>query len=274
MLVGHTKIRELLGRLVAKGRLHHALLFLGPQAIGKYLVAVELAEKLLGAKAPHPDLHILNCNETKDIDSLRLLLSKLQLKPFLGGKRVVILRDLDELGIGSLNLLLKTLEEPLPATYFIMTATQALRLPRTILSRAQNFQFNLLSDVEIAEILKARGQEMSPLLQGSLSLIDQNESEVLPAVEGILRGHYLELTKLILELDKGDVHRVIGILINVLRREMLLEGPHQRKLALTLENLLFAEILISQRNINPSIALSCALVADGSLQDSFRLGAL
>jgi DNA polymerase III gamma/tau subunit len=274
MLVGHTKIRELLGRLVAKGRLHHALLFLGPQAIGKYLVAVELAEKLLGAKAPHPDLHILNCNETKDIDSLRLLLSKLQLKPFLGGKRVVILRDLDELGVGSLNLLLKTLEEPLPATYFIMTATQALRLPRTILSRAQNFQFNLLSDVEIAEILKARGQEMSPLLQGSLSLIDQNESEVLPAVEGILRGHYLELTKLILELDKGDVHRVIGILINVLRREMLLEGPHQRKLALTLENLLFAEILISQRNINPSIAISCALVADGSLQDSFRLGAL
>ncbi|GEM_PF-6566000 len=271
MLVGHTQVRSAIDKLIAQDRLPHAILFLGPQAIGKYLVALECAEKILKAKAPHPDLHIF---ETQDIDSLRVLLSRLHLKPFMGSSRVVILRDVDDLGIGSLNLLLKTLEEPLDSTYFFLTATQGMRLPRTIVSRAQCFQFNLLSNEEISQILSQKGISNSTLLQGSLALLEQDESVILPSLEGMLRGHYLELTKFLLELDKKEVDRVIQILVSVLRREMLLDGPHQRKLAEALQNLLFAEILINQRNINPSLALSTALVGDGNFQDSFRVAGL
>lgn len=267
MLVGHTQIRSAIDKLIRDDRLPHAILFLGPKAIGKYLVALECAEKILKAKSPHPDLHIF---EAQDIDSLRALLSRLHLKPFMGSSRVVILRDVDDLGIGSLNLLLKTLEEPLDSTYFFLTATQGMRLPRTIVSRAQCFQFNLLSDHEISEVLSKMGISNSTLLQGSFALLEQDESIILPSLEGILRGHYLELTKFLLELDKKEVDRVIQILVSVLRREMLLEGPHQKKFAEALHNLLFAEILINQRNINPSLALSSALVGDGNFQDSFR----
>lgn len=274
MLVGHTKIRESIDRLINQERLSHAILFVGPQAVGKYLVALECGEKILKSKAPHPDLHILNCNETRDIDSVRALLSRLHLKPFLGDKRVIILRDVDDLGIGSLNLLLKTLEEPLSSTYFFLIATQAMRLPRTIISRTQTFQFNLLSEDEILEVLKEKGLPYSPLLQGSFSLLQEDESIILPSLEGILRGSYLELIKFLFELEKGEVNRIIQILINVMRREMLLEGPHQKKLSESLHNLLFAEILISQRNINPSVALSSALVGDGDLQHLFRSGSL
>lgn len=183
----------LLRRALASGRTHHAYLFEGPEGVGKELMAIALAARLLcedemlapdddscGACAAcrlvavgnHPDLHLIHRGLHKlhpdravrqrkglflAVDLVRhFLIEPATMKPTRGRRRVFILRDAERMNEGAQNALLKTLEEPPGAATLILVTSSAARLLPTIRSRCQQVRFGALPPDFVAEQLAAR----------------------------------------------------------------------------------------------------------------------
>jgi DNA polymerase-3 subunit delta' len=157
---GHERTRRSLEAAVTAGRLPSCLLFRGPEAVGKKLLALALAQDLLcekGApacgscgsclrvfKRQHEGLLLISTEETQlKLDDIQPVFDFLRLK-LLGRARIVILDDAHKLNIQAANRLLKTLEEPPPHTHFFLITSQEASLPVTIRSRAQLVRFGPL----------------------------------------------------------------------------------------------------------------------------------
>ncbi len=162
-VIGHHSVIALIEQLLKRGQLPHGLLFAGPPAVGKRLVARLLASRILGpdsgklvSSGTHPDLHLLQLEpEKKDIsvDAIRTLISKLHLKSYFGVAKVAIIDDAHRLSLAASNALLMTLEEPTPNTYLFLVTHAPHRLPQTILSRCQLLNFSELERAEGEQII-------------------------------------------------------------------------------------------------------------------------
>src|SRR5262249_49963034 len=187
-LVGHDEIAERFRRALAEGRLAHTFLFVGPEGIGKRSFALALAQALLcqrraaGLLDPfgqcpscvqvhagtNPDLIAVSRPEgkrdipvgilkgDKDYPAEQSLLFNLGLRPFYGGRKVAILDDADFLNPEGANCLLKTLEEPPPASLLVLISTSAEKQLPTIRSRAQLVRFRPLTEEQVAKLLVGR----------------------------------------------------------------------------------------------------------------------
>jgi DNA polymerase III subunit delta' len=174
----------------AAGRLAHALLLAGPRGTGKNDFAHGLAAWLLceapGAPRPcgncrsctqlaagtHPNLMRLAPAEDKRdiaIDDVRDLLDRLHLSSHYGQAKVAIVAPADALNASGVNALLKTVEEPPPATHILFVAERWRALPATLRSRCQILRF-----------ARPRGAEVAPDDEWSRALAE--------AVEGRLQG--------------------------------------------------------------------------------------
>lgn len=154
------------GRLqerIKTGRLPHALLLHGPDGLGKRRFADRLARSLLCTSpdetgepcdrcracrmcsaGTHPDLRWVEPEETGKairIDAVRALCSDLALKSQFGSFKVAVVVPADRLNIAASNALLKTLEEPSPATLLTLVSSRPTYLPATIRSRCQSLAF-------------------------------------------------------------------------------------------------------------------------------------
>lgn len=168
-LIGHTRIQEILLRMLAGGRLPHAILFVGPEGAGKTTVARALAQTLLSHKgdlALHPDfltLEVLVDEKTGkrksqiSVDQVRELTGRLGLSSLSGGAKVVFIESTSSLSMGAVNALLKTLEEPKGNVHFILRAGSSDELPATIVSRCQTLRFGIVPQVEIMGGLSKMG---------------------------------------------------------------------------------------------------------------------
>jgi DNA polymerase-3 subunit delta' len=177
---GHDAVVAGLRRSAAGGRLPHALLFVGPEGIGKRTFALKLAQALLCERAGeaaldpceecpsclqvragnHPD--VLRAARPPDkhdlpIAVIRDLCLDLGLKPMKGGRKVAIVDDADALNDEAANAFLKTLEEPPAGSVLILIATSAEAQLETILSRCRVVRFDPLPEAELAAVLQEQG---------------------------------------------------------------------------------------------------------------------
>jgi DNA polymerase-3 subunit delta' len=176
-VAGHRRLLELTARAAVRGSLPPSLIFAGPEGVGKRRSAVALAQ-LFNCASPaadgpapdacgvcascrriargvHADVILLQPGETGSIkvDQARQAIERSAFRPFEGRRRVVIVDDADALEVSAQNALLKTLEEPPPASTFVLvTARPDLLLP-TVLSRCQRLRFGPLAPADVAEVL-------------------------------------------------------------------------------------------------------------------------
>lgn len=321
-LVGHKEQRAELRRLFLTGNLPSAMLFEGPPGIGKALSARELASLIFceaadskmhagpgGCGTCHnclvfkagnvPDFHILDCGSKDEatIAQVRELLYSLNLRSFSSPYRVVVMDNADKLSIQSANVLLKSIEEPRPNSFFILITGNAARLPITIRSRCQEWHFNSLSEPEMREAISAK-----PELLGSSSLSEWELNELLTLADGSLSN----LTQLSDKLElweevKGVFDKVfagdlsagfqyaasIGKNKDILPQLFQLARMNARrnmrdaqdslaalKWSFALSNLISAEYLVFNRNLNASYVLNAIfsdLFSDHVLDADYHL---
>jgi DNA polymerase III subunit delta' len=175
------------------GRLAHALLLAGPRGTGKGEFAAKLAGFLLcehaeAARRPcgacrgctqlaagtHPNLMRLAPAEDKRdiaIDDVRDLLDRLHLSSHYGGAKVAIVEPADALNASGVNALLKTIEEPPPATYLLLVSERWRALPATLRSRCQILRFARRGRPAAAPEAGEWGKALADACEGRLSAL-------------------------------------------------------------------------------------------------------
>ena len=170
-VVGQEHVTTTLQSAIAQGRLHHAFLFCGARGVGKTTAARILAKALSCERGPaaepcnecEPCLEITNGSSVdvqeidaasnNGVDNIRELRDAIRYAPVRGKKKVYILDEVHMLSSGAWNALLKTLEEPPPHAVFVFATTDPHKLPATILSRVQRYNFKLVAIRRITEHL-------------------------------------------------------------------------------------------------------------------------
>jgi len=177
-VLGHERIRDLLGRALVAGRLPPALLFVGPRGVGKRTLALAVARALLcpdGAslgdacgkcpachrtsKGLHPDLFLAEpegATLTLKIERVRDLVREIDARPFEAAARAVLIDDAHTMTEQAQNALLKSLEEPPPTSHvFLVTPSPQTLLP-TIRSRCQTLRLGPLPAALLEATLSER----------------------------------------------------------------------------------------------------------------------
>ena len=226
---GHEKQKEALRTMLREGRLPHALLFTGPDGIGKRMVGRVLAAAILCDAENGPCGHCESCRAMQlgshpdylevvpeqngksaaqiRIEAIRSMQTQVSRYPVLAKRRTVLIDDADRMNEAAQNSLLKTLEEPEgPVTFILVTSARSALLD-TILSRCMPVAFGMLSPQEMRSVLlrhdvpEAEAAELAALSDGSLG-----RALLLHAHEGLhLRDEALDF---LMQLPSFDMERV------------------------------------------------------------------
>jgi len=194
-IVGQEHIVRTLKNAITQNRLAHAYLFVGPRGTGKTTTARILAKALNAEGGPRVDpddntplaqaIMAGSCMDVQEIDgasnnsvdNVRQLREDCQYAPTQGKFKIYIIDEVHMLSTGAFNALLKTLEEPPPHVKFIFATTESQKVPATIVSRCQRFEFRPIPDAQIAEklgqIAKAEKISVTPAALQSVARLAQ-----------------------------------------------------------------------------------------------------
>ena len=176
-VIGQEHITTTLKNAISMDRLHHAYLFAGPRGIGKTSTARIFSKALNCEKGPSPkpcnkctscqeivngsslDVIEIDGASNNGVDEIRNLRETVKFSPLQGKYKIYIIDEVHMLTIPAFNALLKTLEEPPAHVKFIFATTEPHKLPATILSRCQRFDFRRIPLKDIIVKLKEVAKE-------------------------------------------------------------------------------------------------------------------
>jgi DNA polymerase-3 subunit gamma/tau len=211
---------------ISAGSVAHAYLFTGSRGVGKTSVARILA-KAVNCLNPKDgdacgvcenckaiaagnflDLVEVDAASNTGVDNIRELIEHVKFSPSSGKYKVFIIDEVHMLSKGAFNALLKTLEEPPAHAIFILATTEINKVPATIVSRTQRFDFKAYSEADLLELLqKIAGEEKASFAPGVLELVSQ-------AAQGGARDA-LSLLDKVMTLGEGapleDCRQLLGV---------------------------------------------------------------
>ncbi len=195
-VVGQDHVTRTLGNAFAAGRVHHAFLFCGPRGCGKTTVArivgkalnCQNLQKTETGNTAEPcgkcdacvsigngsavDYQEMDGASNRGIDAIRELTEAVRYQPAVLKKKVYVIDEVHMLTTEAFNALLKTLEEPPPHVTFVLATTEPHKLPNTILSRCQRYDFKLVPASRLAQHLTSVfKQEQLSIEAGAVSLV-------------------------------------------------------------------------------------------------------
>ena len=174
--MGQSHITRILQRAIARGHIAHAYLLTGPRGVGKTSIARILAHEINGLpytdESTHLDIIEIDAASNNSVEDIRDLRDKVQIAPTSSPKKIYIIDEVHMLSKSAFNALLKTLEEPPEHVVFILATTDADKLPATILSRVQRFNFRAITPRDAAKHLAfIAEQEKIAITPDALELI-------------------------------------------------------------------------------------------------------
>lgn len=225
-VMGQKVIVQTLKNSIKDSRISHAYLFTGPRGTGKTSIAKILAKTINCSNLKD----LLPCNECSSciqinnkqsidiieidaasnngVDEIREINNKVNLVPSVGKYKVYIIDEVHMLTTGAFNALLKTLEEPPAHIIFILATTEPHKIPATILSRCQRFDFKKLNKIEIVERIK----QITKL--ENISINEEAVNEIANLSDGGMRDALSMLDQAIAyaedEITIEDIHEING----------------------------------------------------------------
>lgn len=221
-IVGQNHIVSVLRNAIDKDQISHAYLFYGSRGTGKTSIAKIFANEVNGNEIyqkENVDIIEIDAASNNGVDEVRDIKEAIKFLPTEGKYKVYIIDEVHMLTTAAFNALLKTLEEPPAHVIFILATTEIHKIPATILSRCQRFEFKNLSQEQLIDRLKyiakeenlvieeAAIEKIATLAKGGLrdaiSILDQ----VSNYAEEITLNHILEVTSSISEDDILEFYR-------------------------------------------------------------------
>jgi DNA polymerase III subunit gamma/tau len=256
-VTGQEAITQTICNALEHDRLHHAYLFSGARGVGKTTTARLLAKALNCHKTSQPNPHpcawtdenaCASCREIAEsrsidvlefdaashtgVDAIReIILESINIAPARDRYKIFIIDEVHMLSNSSFNALLKTLEEPPPNVAFIMATTELHKVPETILSRCQEFEFRTIPLQKIFARLKLIAEAEK------ITITDEGLREIARSGEGSMRDAQSNFDQVISfsgeEIDVVDVAKALGIAsADTLTRIITAVAHHQPQEAL------------------------------------------
>lgn len=280
-VVGQEAITDTLKNSLIRGKVSHAFLFAGPRGTGKTSCAKifakalnclnlqegepcnECSNCLAADQGAMPDIIEMDAASNNSVDEIRDLLDKVHYAPTEGKYKVYIIDEVHMLSISAFNALLKTLEEPPASVVFILATTELQKVPVTIISRTQRYNFKRFSNEAMVQrmeyilgqegveyedkALKVIAQVADGGMRDALSILDQLLSfekssvryEDALEVTGFAAQEQVE--KLLLALLNGDSQTALDLAKSAIQDGASAQNILNEIISLTVQAMLFTK---------------------------------
>lgn len=254
-VVGQRHITQTLKNAIISERVAHAFIFSGPRGVGKTTTARILAKAINCEKGPTPEpcRRCYSCQEIANgnsvdvieidgasntsVEDVRELRENVKYAPSKGRAKIYIIDEVHMLSTSAFNALLKTLEEPPSHVIFIFATTEPHKIPATILSRCQHFEFRRIPQIEIVDRLRKITKEEG------IAISDKGLVLIARAAEGSLRDALSLLDQVVAfggqQIKEEDLIMILGMAdqetLRAFSKAILLKDPG--KAIMLLDNL-------------------------------------